>query len=324
MGVNNHIPLVFRFAPKYLQGLELPDLYTEQGIAQINHFLKHIGEQTQDASMIICTLEAAQLQIGTSVSFLKLPFQDYEYLLPKCWVKSLWEFTSRHGIIISGPMQTPKLSRRQGANIIEEIVKNHPNLNKEELRIFNNCQIHLQVYCLSDIATGDGKRITDNALRGRRDRDRVSKLTWPNQPRPAEKYWKTWRKLLRQIFTRGSYWSLARTLGSWIETHHQTHKWFYCDENSTVYYKQNETQFRVYTRLEGHRLRTSTKYRFSDVTENLPPYFEFTTIRRTIEGDIRSEGSAPYVKDNPTVYNTFNYFVQSQPKWKRDMFQNKD
>ena len=39
MGINNHIPKVFRYAPKCFQGAELPNIYTDQGIYQINHFL---------------------------------------------------------------------------------------------------------------------------------------------------------------------------------------------------------------------------------------------------------------------------------------------
>ena len=53
IGVISHIPTVFRYAPKCFQGLALPNIYTDQGIYQIIHFLKHIGEDSQDGKMII-------------------------------------------------------------------------------------------------------------------------------------------------------------------------------------------------------------------------------------------------------------------------------
>lgn len=92
MGVNSHIPTAFRYVPRKLQGLELPNIYTDQGIYQIIHFLRHIGENTQDGKIIVINLEATQIVIGTSTPFLNLPYHDYGNILPDCWMKSLWEF----------------------------------------------------------------------------------------------------------------------------------------------------------------------------------------------------------------------------------------
>lgn len=87
IGLNQHIPLAFRYAPKCFHGMELRDICTDQGIFQIIHFLQHIGEETQDGKMIICNIECAQIQIGTVTPFLNLPFYEYEILLPNSWIK---------------------------------------------------------------------------------------------------------------------------------------------------------------------------------------------------------------------------------------------
>ena len=47
MGVNKHIPLEYRYGPKSMQGLELPHLYTTQGIEQIQHVLQNGGQNNQ-------------------------------------------------------------------------------------------------------------------------------------------------------------------------------------------------------------------------------------------------------------------------------------
>ena len=164
-----------------MQGLELPNLYTDQGIYHITHFLRRIGEDTQDGKMIVINLEAARIHIGTSTSFLNLPYPDYECMLPNCWVKSLWEFVWQNGITLSGPIETPSLCRRNDKNIIEHIVTTFPNINHNNVKIFNNCRLYLQVLSLADITTGDGARITRNALQGIIDEDRISTLTWPAQ-----------------------------------------------------------------------------------------------------------------------------------------------
>ena len=203
---------------------------------------------------------------------------------------------------------------------MENIVTNYPNIEHNELNIFNNYRLYLQVHSLADITTGDGARITGNALQRIRDPDRKSNLTWPAQKRPSGKYWKIWRKMLRQVFTNNTYWSLGRPLGSWTDISHQTYKWFCTDDYETLYFKHSPNSFRVYTRLDGPRLRRPTKYQFSTWTNKISQYFEKTTIRRTQNGRIRAEGSAPIVPhDDNQTSDTFLSYIQSQPQWINEM-----
>lgn len=320
MGINKHIQSVFRYAPKSLQGLELPNIYTEQGIFQIMHFLRHIGENTQDGKMITINLEAAQMQIRTSTHFFSLPFDDYECLLPICWVKSLWEFLWRHGITINGPIQTPTTCRRNDLNIIEQVVSNYPNIKQEDLTIFNNCRLFLQVHSLSDITTGNGKRIMGSSLQGIRDNDRKSNLIWPSQQRPSDRYWKIWRRIIRHTFTDNTYWSLKRSLGSWTKESHQEHHW-YCDENmETLYFEHSPNSYRIYTREDGPRLRRSNKYRFSGWTDRIQTYHEKTTIHCTQNGHIRGEGSSPIIpSDRISEERSINSIIESKPQWIREI-----
>ena len=270
--------------------------------------------------MIIINLEAAQIQIGTSTPYLNLPYHDYECLLPHSWVKSLWRFMYTYGITLTGPISTPSTSRRNDSNIIEQVVSNYPNLHQDELQIFNNCRLFLQVHSLSGIATGDGRRITGNSLQGHRDQDRQSTLVWPTQQRPADRYWKIWRKLLRHTYTDNTYWSIKRPLGSWIKLSHHEHRW-YCDEDiTTIYYKHSEQSFRQYTRMDGPRLRQSNKYRLSGLTTSLPTYYEKTTIRRTQNGHIRFEGSAPSLPLQAQQHPiTIEDRIQTQNQWIQDI-----
>ena len=325
IGLNKHLPLAFRYAPKSLQGLELPNIYTDQGIGQLQHFLRHIGVKSQDGDMIICNLEAVQIIIGTTIPFLNLPFIDYQNLLPECWMKSLWEFLSVHNIKINGPITTLETYRRNDRNIIEEVVKNHPNLDIDEFIIFNNCRLYLQVHCLSDITTGNGMRITDYALRGIQDQDRKSYLSWPRQHRPADRYWKIWRRVIRQVFTNNTYWSLQRPLGSWIRKSHQEFRWFCDEECDNLFFKTDDNLYRVYKRVDGPRLRQSNKYQFFNVSNRLPEYTEITTTYRTQNGNLRAEGSTPIIQEELEEETTsFQAYVDKQPEWIQDMFRYKN
>ena len=83
-----------------------------------------------------------------------------------------------------------------------------------------------------------------------------------------------------------------------------------------LYYKHSEQSFRIYERIDGPRLRQSSKYRLSGWTNSLPTYYEKTTIRRTQNGHIRAEGSTPTIplpnQPNPT---NIDELIASQPQW---------
>ena len=117
-------------------------------------------------------------------------------------------------------------------------------------------------------------RTTGYALQEIRDDNRANNLTWPAQQRPEDKYWKIWRRMLRQVFTNNTYWSLTRPLGSWTEKSHQQHNWYCSEDSSILSYKHSHNSFRVYKRMDGPRLRRSNKYQFHDWTDNIPTYFE--------------------------------------------------
>ena len=75
-----------------------------------------------------------------------------------------------------------------------------PILSKPDLQKFNFCQIYLQVFTLSDIATSSGKGIEPHFWKGYRSSCKSS-LTWPHQIRPFTACWAVWQKTLHLLFT---------------------------------------------------------------------------------------------------------------------------
>ena len=64
MGLNRHIPAVFRYAPTFLGGLGLPHIFDMQGIAKIKDVLYHCGKGTIVGKMIEAQLEVCHLHVG--------------------------------------------------------------------------------------------------------------------------------------------------------------------------------------------------------------------------------------------------------------------
>ena len=67
-----------------------------------------------------------------------------------------------------------------------------------DLKAINRCRLFSRVSTLSDITTGDGKHLTNFALKGHIHA--VDNYSWPLQSRPPPRDWKIWRRLLRQTF----------------------------------------------------------------------------------------------------------------------------
>ena len=52
--------------------------------------------------------------------------------------------------------------------------------------------MYLQVQNLSDIVNGSGNKISTPVLQHIKDPDRVSKYSWPIQPKPPKTDWDAW------------------------------------------------------------------------------------------------------------------------------------
>jgi hypothetical protein len=56
------------------------------------------------------------------------------------------------------------------------------------------CRLYLKVVCLSEICTGSGDAIKEDAWPGHRG-GVINEYNWPEQPWPTEKDWTIWRRL---------------------------------------------------------------------------------------------------------------------------------
>ncbi len=71
---------------------------------------------------------------------------------------------------------------------------------RAELHASNRFKIFSGVWFISDMVTGDGKKILPEVLQGMTRM--VSNLNWPQQQHPGKRDWKVWRKILqRDILT---------------------------------------------------------------------------------------------------------------------------
>jgi hypothetical protein len=213
-GVNAHLPRDLVYGSPLRQGLGYPDLYVWQG-AQALARLISFSSSSKGITTELFNISYESLCLETG--FL-LPLENEYNLLGNlsttCYLKSLWEFVNIFQIQIRGPRNTVSAQRGDDILIMEHM---RLHLATSDLIQFNRCRIYLQVLCISDICTAEGKYIDWYAANGKQNPTKKSRWRWPNQGEPPQDAWNSWKKGLATLGDRNRNGRLQLTtpVGGW-------------------------------------------------------------------------------------------------------------
>ena len=164
MGINQKFPRAVAYGPLEFGGLSLYDLTTEQGILQIKNLMEHVHHGTETEKMIMISLAHLQLESGQSKPILTQLSAPIPYITP-CWIMSIRNFLYVNNMSLQFADNFSHRLTRTHDRFIMDVLANEA-FTPMELRHINAVRLHLQVATLSEIATADGKRITDEVMRG--------------------------------------------------------------------------------------------------------------------------------------------------------------
>ena len=295
MGINRNVPLVYRYAPRYLNGLECPNVYTMQGCAQIKSIIDHINSGSKLGHTMIAQLEAVSLELGTGRHLFELHFPTWSKLLTHCWFKQVWKFCFENNISLRGKYNRPTLVRSRDFFLMERVMKNM-NLfrNIEEVMSINRCRLYLQVATISDITSVDGRYITEHAWKGERDPDRESRWIWPTQARPTKKEWAIWRSCIHLVWQVNEDNSTdGIPLGLWTGQCHQKYRWFIQKNMKNIFHQMGHKTLKYSLMTEDTQLRNCRRYGYPVTVHNIPKDVTITTVvKRTSDDTVKSHGCA--------------------------------
>ena len=148
----------------------------------------------------------------------------------------------------------------------------------------------MRVLTLSDICEGGGSRVADCFYNGKRDPDRLSVYSWPDQANPPRREWKIWKKCVDQVWAPLPDRQLPLPLGLWTSTSHQTWCWF--QYGSHLYYIVGDGSIRCYDNYIHASRRSQTKMYFlsSTLVHNIPPHACRVSIKNLTEGCVYLDG----------------------------------
>jgi hypothetical protein len=136
--LNCHTSRAVLFGSAKYGGLELPELYTDQGFGRLKLLFGHVKLRDEVGQQILCFLSELQLFIGSSSPILSLPFQVYGKLVGDYWLVSIWKHMSQIGFSLDiESAWTPPLSRQSDAALMDLAVKY--NFTTNQLKEINHC-----------------------------------------------------------------------------------------------------------------------------------------------------------------------------------------
>ena len=259
MGYNRRFPRAIVHAPEQIGGLGLQLISAEQGIAHIQHIIGSLRANNDNYNTILILLESFVITSGITGN----PLVN---MMPTDYIEARWLETARIFLnAVNATITIPSLTTIEPQSHRDRslmLIARDTTTNTNELRLINNCRLYLQIHLLTEILTPDGTAILTDAFHGHPDTNgqprlwKVSKSTlkWPLQPRPPDKAWQMWRKMLRPLMRPKENMQLRRKLGPATTNSPRHRLWFDRPQPHTPPNLPPNTQPHKWTSRTFHKL----------------------------------------------------------------------
>jgi hypothetical protein len=213
-GFNRKTKGLILYGPSRLGGASFRHLYTEQGIGQIQLFLRHWRCPTQPGQLLRIAVAWVQYAAGTGVSFLTDVSTPLPHLESK-WLLSLRAFLHS----ISGSIEVDDAivyppQRIHDCYLMDSVLA-APNFSPKQIRLIHYCRIYLQVLTLSDITLANGTHIDPSMYHGTKSLlSSQTRLHRFRQDHPSPAAWTQWKRACR-LWSRPDG-HLHQPLGAWL------------------------------------------------------------------------------------------------------------
>ena len=276
--------------PRSVGGLAVPNLYVEQGLAHLTAFILFSRSLTSITGCLLrASIEFLQLEVGTSVCPLELPFEPWADSAVPSWVRTLWQFCSRFSIHLPAPVSSPPLLR-EGDQVLMDAFWNAGIRQPSSLSRLNQCRMFLRAFSLADIVTCDGRAILPAAWDGSAPcSHRPRQETWPKAPPVAVLDWDLWRQSLVDTFgVSDRFHLLSSPLGQWEFPTIRSTLPLYCPTLNRLFIPSSDDTWQVWIGYSQRRGRSRFQATSHSISAGLlllqPPVFP---------ADVGS-GSSPY------------------------------
>jgi hypothetical protein len=213
MGFCRTFPRDIVFGPKLYLGLGFKHLYTLQETARLNDILNHTHCGTTTSNLYVTSFELLFIELGLGTDILQIPSTYITNIASDSLVKSTCLFLHQYNLDLHHTICYPP-NRINDLCLMSTFL--HTGASLDAMLCLNCCQLFLCAYYISDITSGDGNKIMEEAWAGRPNVNINRDDTWPRPPRPSKADWNCWQLHISEtVFSRGR--SLNCPLGPWVK-----------------------------------------------------------------------------------------------------------
>jgi hypothetical protein len=251
LGYNRHMPREVIFGSQKYQGLGLRHLYDIQGTDGIRLLLQEMNNvSSTTCTMLSILLDTIQQEAGIGRPILEdnRPLQYIEW----GWIPSIRDFLHHIDAKITNATEGLPIYREHDRLIMDgEYIK---KASRKEALLIHRCRMALQVECVSDISTSDGRQIDQAWLDLVSVKPSQSIKRWPRQGDPGPEAWSIWRKFLSQEYTNGVTFELRTPLGKWLIVNTtREHATYYSIAQGTLWKHLPENRWSCHSMISTQR-----------------------------------------------------------------------
>jgi len=236
LGINRNFPRAVAHGPVQFQGLNLPNLHTEQSIAHIMTLLKYGPQRYDPTGLLLRTCgELLRLEAGVCGPLFNIS-PHLHICMTETWFSHCWFQCVQRGISISNDIVDFSVPREGDKTIMELFLS--AGYRTTELATLNHCRMHLKVIFLSDICNGQGTAIEQQFWSGTGEAT-VHPYSWPRSHKPGTNEWRLWQCALTRSLQLGRAQHLPLPLGKWKPHTDTANGWFTNDDGTQLYQRIN-------------------------------------------------------------------------------------
>jgi hypothetical protein len=287
------------FGPTEYQGVGLTNIFHEMMHRHVKTILTEGDRDTVTGHLLRSSIEQHHMETGWGGSLFEQPLDILEPCTTKTWVRETWRYLRTHSLRLQDATGRPTLRRENDQFLMRTLVST--GYRGAQLRRLNQCRMYLQCTVLSDITSGDGRRLLSWAWEGLKQTNHPSPFSWPRASNPTRADWGLWRQALRKSFGFGprAEKRLGQPLGSWLSsTASDKWDWFLVTEDNRVY-RQHEGQWLAYVPNNYRRRHQRHKlYRLQGPTQ-APNDPARTVVEGVTDLLVRATGTSSILDSSP-------------------------
>jgi hypothetical protein len=291
-------PDVLVYSPKEFLGLGLPNLWHIQATLWVEQCLQFANQRHNPTGILLRTvIENMRIELGVSRCPLEYPFHRWNKCATPTQFFPFWEYATETSLLLRDGVPALSVARKHDVFLMEALEQN--GYSPTQLRILNLCRIHLRVYLLSDMTTGDGRKLDKFLLHRKIPFEHHNRYRWPPVGCLNNHSWNMWQEALIQCFTLDHHqypYQLRQPLGAWTSQQLYAATYFSAQTNM-IYHKEGISSYRRFLHTGMRQTRHPTYARTSAST-CLPP----DAVPTTTVGNfhlIRHTGTAPHIPTTP-------------------------